>query len=490
MSSQNERSGAGAQSFPFNSTTTTTTTTHSHFQIIQQTIHNLIGITPAGTYCLLCNKPFQPHTWRHHFNTKHPAIAATLPNRLDSIIQILNHLVKEAATNGNIWSYAKSNRLYNRVQCGGCSSIFRDSFNIQQHYDSTRNKCSASTHPPSGIKCIQLNCGRFYPAPNPNQAEQQLVVTANTTNNAAQQIIRPTQQTTAPPQYAAALLPTQAQITQNPALQFAQYFAAGLLPANITVPVDVVDAVLVQLIDQGDTTDDWHKIFFKYIATSNNFILGRKADLKSDSLDPRMVLSDTNNNPMARLMDLFIYLESHTKMIANGTPANWKAALVKFVIPTDDNEDSEGAGAANMWTFRYRNNPSHQLREFMHLLCYLRHHNCPFLYKYIELVSRPDYSHDSAASACIISNLLYELAAEQSPDGDYIPWICRFSLYRCLQLDRESDLPKLKASSVCGKIFATVLYMLRQGIIACAATMTHGGYGDRVLPMLKAIQPS
>ena len=69
MSSQNERSGAGAQSFPFNSTTTTTTTTtHSHFQIIQQTIHNLIGITPAGTYCRECNKTFPIDRWRRHFN--------------------------------------------------------------------------------------------------------------------------------------------------------------------------------------------------------------------------------------------------------------------------------------------------------------------------------------------------------------------------------------------------------------------------------------
>ena len=170
MSSHNERSGAGAQSFPFNNNITATTT-HSHFQITQQAIRNLIGITPAGTYCRECNKTFPIDRWRRHFNNHHSTIIATLPNRLDSIIEILKCQVKEAI-NGNIWSYAKSNRLYSRLQCSGCSSIFRDQHHIQQHYNSSRNNCSASTHPSASIKCIQLNCGRFYPAPN--QTQQQL----------------------------------------------------------------------------------------------------------------------------------------------------------------------------------------------------------------------------------------------------------------------------------------------------------------------------
>ena len=115
------------------------------------------------------------------------------------------------------------------------------------------------------------------------------------------------------------------------------------------------------------------------------------------------------DSPMGKLMDLFVHLESYTKSIADGMPTtHWRAMLVKFVIPTDDNEESE-IGAANMYTFRHRNNPSPELRMFGHLICYLRYHNSPILDKYIQLVSRPDYSHNSAASACIISNLLSNL---------------------------------------------------------------------------------
>ena len=332
-------------------------------------------------------------------------------------------------------------------------------------------------HPCTRITCIQFKCGRFHPATN--QPEVHLV-TANT--NVAQQV-NPNQQATALPQYAAAVLPSQREIALHPALQYTHYFSS--LPTNNTVKADIVDAVLAQLIDKGDTTTDWIKIFFKYIATNEYFIEELKRDLESQSLNPRMVLA-ISDTPMAKLLDLFIYLESHTKQIADGIPANWRAMLVEFKIPNDDNAENEGG--ANMFTFRYRANSSPQLRECAYLICYLKHHKCAILDKYMTLLSSPGYSFDEAATTGIISNLLYELAAEQPSDGDHIPWVCRFSLYRCFHLDRESGLPKLKSSAICGKIFATVLYMLRQGILACASRMMQGGNSQRVPEMLRAIQ--
>ena len=373
--------------------------------------------------------------------------------------------------------YATSNKEYNKWQCSGCSSIFRDQSHIQRHYNSKGNDCLASIHSCTRIKCFQLKCGRFHPATN--QPEVHLV-TANT--NVAQQV-NPTQQATALPQYATAVLPSQREIALHPALQYTHYFSS--LPTNNTVKADIVDAVLAQLIDKGDTTTDWIKIFFKYIATNEYFIEELKRDLESQSLNPRMVLA-ISDTPMAKLLDLFIYLESHTKQIADGIPANWRAMLVEFKIPNDDNAENEGG--ANMFTFRYRANSSPQLRECAYLICYLKHHKCAILDKYMTLLSSPGYSFDEAATTGIISNLLYELAAEQPSDGDHIPWVCRFSLYRCFHLDRESGLPKLKSSAICGKIFATVLYMLRQGILACASRMMQGGNSQRVPEMLRAIQ--
>ena len=217
MSYQNDHVGAGA--LPSSNTTTNS-------QIVQQTIRNLIGITPAGAFCLLCNTAFKPGGWRSHFNNKHPDISKTLPNRLEDIIRILDYQVQEA-NKGNVSLYAKSNKVYNKLQCSGCSSIFRDQSHTKQHYKSTRNNCSAIMHPCARIPCIQFKCGRFHPAPN--QPKEQLV-TANT--NVAQQVIYPTQQATALTQYAVAVLPSQAEIGLQPALRYTQYFSSLLSNSN------------------------------------------------------------------------------------------------------------------------------------------------------------------------------------------------------------------------------------------------------------------
>ena len=84
---QNEHVGAGA--LPSSNTAT-------NFQIVQHILRELIGITPAGTYCLLCKKTFPTNRWRHHFNENHADISNNFPNRLQDIIGILNYQVQEA----------------------------------------------------------------------------------------------------------------------------------------------------------------------------------------------------------------------------------------------------------------------------------------------------------------------------------------------------------------------------------------------------------
>ena len=146
---QNEHVGAGA--LPSSNTAT-------HFQTVQQIIHDYIGITPAGPYCLVCNKVFLTNRWRHHFNDNHADISKNFPNRLQNIIQILNYQVQEAKKE-DVSHYATSNKEYNKWQCSGCSSIFRDQSHIQRHYNSKGNDCLATIHSCTRIKCFQLKCG-------------------------------------------------------------------------------------------------------------------------------------------------------------------------------------------------------------------------------------------------------------------------------------------------------------------------------------------
>ena len=178
-------------------------------------------------------------------------------------------------------------------------------------------------------------------------------------------------------------------------------------------------------------------------------------------------------------MDLFVELDAHMKSITDGLPANWKAQLVKFEA-VNDSGDMEGA---TTWTFRYRNNSSPQVREFGYLLCYLNHFKCPTLQWFLNHVTHPEYDKDEAIRSGLISRLIYQLAIEAVPDGDYIPWICRFAQSRCFTL--KNGEPRLDRAVYCSQRFATLLYILRE---ACASMMLHGGNSQHVPGMIKCVQ--
>ena len=445
-------------------------------------IHDNIGITPAGVYCLHCKTHFEVDKWRRHFNQHHPNIIATFPKTMSNIINKLNFQIRQAVDSDNIVSYAFNSKLYNKLQCSSCKKIFRDNNHSQQHLNSHHNTCTSTNSLMVTTPCYKLKCGRFYPAPQ--QPQQQSMVSTMPTQPMPQQLTNQSQLIRALPSYAAAVLPTQSDINNNPALQYTQYF--GSLPSNIMKQTTIVEAVLTQLISKDDTTKDWIKIFYKGIANNEYYVEQLKTQLLSDNLKPSIVLSSIGS-PLTKVMDLYITLEDQTPKISNGLPADWKAKLVKFEIQKDDDAGIEGA---NTWAWRYRDNSTPQHSEMGHLLCYLSANNCPTLQPLLRFVSLPDYSHQQAAANGIVSTLLYQLAAETVTDGDHIPWMCRYAQFRCFNIERESNAPKLKASATCGKVFATILYILRQGVLACASRMMNTGHSDKAMDMIGAVQSS
>ena len=453
------------------------------FHDINKFILTHIGVTPGGAYCLHCGSNFESYKWRQHFNAHHQSIVLTFPSRISNIVNILQYQIQQANTNGNMLSYTKSNKQYTRYQCTGCNNIFRDTTNANKHINSQSNKCSTALHSITKIKCYQLVCGRYHPISQSQNIQKNPTGTTMPDNSSINNTINTNniQQSNALPQYAAAVLPTQAEINMNPALKYTKYFSS--LPSNITTDTSITESILSQLIDKGDITKHWIKIFYQFISTHDFFIEWLTMSLQSDHLKLDLVMP--SNKPLNSLLDLFIDLEGHTKHIASEIPANWKAQLVKFEVQRDDNVDIEGA---NTWTFRHRNNPSPQLREFGYLLCFLHHFKCPILFKFLTHVKTTAYSHAEASRCGIIANLLFELAVDTPTNGDYIPWVCRFVLFRCFHIVKGSVT--LKKSSQCGKLFATLLYMLRQGVLACACRMLNGNHSNEACNMIRSVQQS
>jgi len=354
--------------------------------------------------------------------------------------------------------------------------LFRDSAQINLHFESKHNTCTSS----NGFRrteCFLLICGSHYPIGEDTEATNgRGGGAAAGEDNAIERTTRsrPGEINIDPSSWSHPFP------NDNPALEYMQYFHC--MPCNNMVSSSSVEAILTHLIDKDDVTDQWLKLYHKWIATSDeHFVEKKRLELEEDHLKPELVLRSCL--PLQRLMDLFIDLECHIKGIVDGIPANWKARLVKFELTKDGDDALEGA---TTWTFRYRNNSSPQLREFGHLLCYLCYFKCPILTKYIDLTSSGDYDQKTAFRAGIVPRLIYELAVEAVPDGDYIPWIGRFALWRCLML--KDGAPRLKSSNVCSKQLATTLYFLREGVLACASMTMNGGYSQQALPMIVAVQ--
>lgn len=480
----------------------------------------MIGVTHAGTYCLLCKSNFPPHLWRRHFNRNHPDIF--IPKKLNNIANILNHKINTVLSNEDPSRYREDFKIYRQIQCLSCNGIFRDKHQLQNHLNSINNPCGNSSST-TLVSCYRLLCGRMFPV------QQQLPDNTNhcilnqhpphMTNNATMQtqgdftlppvimsppaITRqhtcnnPQENTTTlqvftnhntQPGMSVLVTPSQTNIHNNQAtsapmegLKFMQYFCS--IPSNNTVNQDQVEAIIHQLIDRTDTTDYWLKILHKFIATNESFIESLTNQLSLQSLKPEVIIN--SDGGLKKLMDLFIALEGNIKSIADGIPANWKAALVKFEVSREQNLEIEGA---TTWNFRYRQNSSPQLREFGYLLCYLKHFQCPIMTNYYQYVNRREYCHQTAFRCGIVAKFIYELTTEHIANGDYIPWICKFSLYRCFKMDGFT--PKLKRPNVCSKQFATILYLLREGVLTCSSMMLNGGHSDQALNMLDHVQKS
>lgn len=466
-----------------NNIDTNTTTNNNHAinsQQVGELIDKYIGLTPAGAYCKIqgCGKHFATSNWRKHFTTYHKSILeSNFPTRVENIISILNFRISSLNQNGNLLDYAKSPRkCYTKRQCLHCKRIFRDANQANLHLISTLNSCPQTSEIVK-IKCIELVCGRFVPDPRTDSN------ISNTQEISDEQtpIATSVPPTADLPDYAKAVLPSPSDMRINPALRYTSYFTS--LPPNIMIQDRMVDSIITQLIEKDDITKNWMKIFDKYIATNDFFIEWLSTTLASDNLNPQVVIP--SNIALRRLMELYTSLEERTFSIVHQMPANIKASLVKFEVQKED--EMQQLEGANTWSFRNRTKSSTQISLFANLLCFLHAFQCPTLQKYLRLVTQQDYVHDEANRTGIIARMIYELTVELPQTGDDMPWIYKFSLFNCFHL--VNRVPKLKSAGTCGKSFATVLYVVRQCVLACASMMlSSGNQPSTIISMIKPVQ--
>lgn len=430
---------------------------------------------PNGVYCGICLTGFAAKQWRHHFNKHHPNLVFS--KQANKFICKLNTYVQSTLNDPQRWVYANSSSLHVQPYCTSCNQVFSTKKSSSKHYK--RNKCNARSHA-KYTPCYRLKCGSFFPVTG-NLASPGILLQneedhfhPTCSEPIVHQSTKPRTQQNQPVAVNNALA-----LTPPAGDKFINYF--GQLPVNNCNMTIKVDAVLDSIVGPHDVTTDWRKIFHKRIAMDEDFVATIKEDLQLFSNSAQIISEDVS---LSKTTDAFALLEQNFLSIAYGQPGNVRAELVKFRL-----DELGGVDNQSRWAFRPRKEDSKdQMNEFKQLICYLSIHKCPIIEPYLIQLAHPRYDAAQAHRDTMVCRLIYELAVEPVPNGDYIPWLCRFAQSRCFH--SKSGSIQMRSPNKCGSLFATVLYIIREGVLGCAASMEHAGQSGKVSEMIAHVQKS
>lgn len=358
--------------------------------------------------------------------------------------------------------YALTSEILEKKFCMECGVLFAHNKNHTKHLKI--KKCNTAMT--KTIDCYKLICGRYYPVNG--DLKDELIGVDKTE-----------QQTTI--KYNNKTIHNKMSISQSDEKKLFFMSKFGSMPTNNQNKSLEVDSMLNNLIDEKDKVEDWRPIFHKAIATTCDFIGYMMRNLE---LYENVDLILKNNVGLTGVFDAFKMLEHNIHGIVYGSRGNIRSSLVKFKLDEGGDVDNPAR-----WGFRTRNEKNDsQCNEFRVFLCFMNHYNCPLLIPYIEKMEKNSYSTENAHKDGLICRLIFELATDNIISGDDLPWVCRFAHTRCFKI-KDGNL-RLRSIATCGSLFSTLLYILREGALGCAATMEDAGNADDVEQMILHVQKS
>jgi hypothetical protein len=267
-------------------------------------------------------------------------------------------------------------------------------------------------------------------------------------------------------------------IFPTPTLTTAQYLQLmTTIPNHITNPNSNVIEVLTQLLDDDDSPNHYTSVFGQYIATCP-----AKSFIQHMTVMVRDIKSKRPDLELERLMSLFQELDSSMSAINGMLCGKLRSCVLNFEVNDTDHEEGGASGWSS--TFRVRKSYKDHSLAFGRLLVYLDHFKCPILPKYKILVSGEGYSQDRCVEQGLIAKLLFELTMEKVPDGDTLPIICCFALFDCFHI--QHGKLKIKALNCMSKCFSSILYLMREGVVACASMMINNNQAEHAVAMIKS----
>lgn len=411
-------------------------------QRYQDPIH-YFKFTPAGAYCAICGVAFVARWWRRHFSQKHPELEF---KRVGSdFLNVLNTHIQHAIEDPNRCSYAKDKKPVQCTICTGCDRLYVRASDARDHVNKHTTLCEVSMLVKQ--KCLKMLCGRYFPLTGSLTSEPGASTPAEDVIEASND-------------------------EPHPAIQL-----FGKMPASCRNMTATVDHIIQGIVRDGDTTSGWRKVLHTAIATDpDNYLNKVSQDIKYFQDSSNIISSVIELTNLSKAYEMF---GDNFGALLSLIPGNIKAAAVKFKL--DDSGDAENQG---VWTFRARTDEAPQRREFRQLVAYLYRRDCNILLRYLKAINDNRLSVHQIHEEGLAVKFLFDLCNEAVPNGDILPWICRFALSRCMTLD-NGDIC-LRDVGGCSKTFATILYIMRQSILGCAALMQEGE-GDNSDAILRTV---
>ena len=423
--------------------------------IKRKMLDNVIGVTPAGFYCVKCGTPVGDTTSaiRSHLNRCQPGLKDDLGEaHMVTVhgVQILKDKVNSSRRLPVEQHACSPLQQKHRMYCSNCFVSFQNSRASKVHFDSPKNHCDIGMLQ-SG-PCVKLKCGRFFPMLPRTSAS---VVSVSTSSLST-------------------ITHSNSSTSSSLSSGMGSFLEWNTLPDQFCVPKKTVENVLKGYVRDDEQVEDWAGMFHLLVANSGSSF---ENQMKKSVHDAQNTQIHDNEEDLRKLHESSDYFFEEHCTLVHSCPANIKARLQHFLLKDNGEEQTK--------LFSVRQTHQTLQREARMLLSYLFRSSNSILMQYIHVLKKDDYTVQKGYKLLLLPQIIIHLVLNETATGPVcIPDLYKYSLVLCFSTNNTNL--KLKECGYAGQKLASLLYIIR----VCAIAKSMAMETSMQLKFIESIQQS
>ena len=369
-------------------------------------LDNVIGVTPAGLYCVNCVTPVGDTTAaiRSHLNRCQPGLRGDLGEAhmvTADGVQILKNKVN-SSRRLPVEQYACSPlQQKHRNYCANCFVSFQNSRASKAHFQRPKNQCDIGMLQKG--TCVKLKCGRFFPMLPRTIASAVSVSTSSLST----------------------ITHSNSSAASSLSSGLGSFLQWNTLPDQFCVPKKTVENVLKGYVRDDEQVEDWAGMFHLLVASSGNSF---EKEMKKSIDDAQNTQIHDNEDDLRKLHETSDYFFEEHCTLVHSCPANIKARLQHFLLKDNGEEQTK--------LFSVRQTHQTLQREARMLLSYLFRSSNSTLMQHTHVLRKDDYTVQKGYKLLLLPQIIIHLVLNEAATGPVcIPELYRYSLVLCFSTD-------------------------------------------------------